>query len=221
MFIDGVEQHIRKAVPGAGVRVVVTSCAHCCLSDGFVLMASTAEQLKQQSHALQQFCDEQDMQVNVQKTKVLVTGEGQEGRFSESWFYAGQQMQQVAVFKYFGIEVHAVGGLKGSHTAVTAAANKAMWAMLRQVKDVEILSVLTRVWLFNSLVMPVLQYGCEIWSTEFIRQPGSPLDNPAQRVQSTFLRQIIGDRLPKSISLKMLMAELSLLYLGCLLSDGK
>lgn len=48
-------------------------------ADDIVLMASTAELLTQQLSALEQFCEENGMQVNVQKTKVLVTGDSPEG----------------------------------------------------------------------------------------------------------------------------------------------
>ena len=189
------------------MRVGGKLCPLLFYADDIVLMASTAEQLTQQLSALEQFCEENGMQVNVQKTKVLVTGEGQQSRFSESWLYAGQQLEQVVVFKYLGIEVHAVGGLKGSHIAVTAAATKAMWCMMRQVREMEVISVLTRMRLFKSLVMPVMQYGCEIWCTEFLKVPGRPLDNPVQRLQTTLLRQVGGVSIRNSVPVKLLMAE--------------
>ncbi len=88
LFIDGGEQHIRSEVPGSGVRIGDMRHGKLCpmlfYADDIVLLATSAEQLKLQLQALEEFCGVHGMQVNVQKTKVLVTGEGDPRRFAAS-----------------------------------------------------------------------------------------------------------------------------------------
>jgi hypothetical protein len=61
--------------------------------------------------------------------------------------------------------------------------------------------------LFSSLVMPVMQYGCKVWSTTYLLHASKPLDNPLQSVQTQFLRQVGGQWLRRSTNTKLLMAE--------------
>ena len=124
LFLDGVEQHIRSVVPGAGVRIGGGRCPLLFYADDIVLLATTSQQLQAQLVALHQFCDVQGMQVNVPKTKLLVTGEKRPYR--DVYSYAGEPLEQVAMFKYLGVEVHAIGGMKGSHDAIATAATKAL-----------------------------------------------------------------------------------------------
>lgn len=79
--------------------------------------------------------------------------------------------------------------------------------MMRQVKDRDISHIGLRVQLFGSVVMPVLQYGCEVWAPTFLRDPSRPLANPLQPVQTQFLRQVAGEWVRKSVSTKLLLAE--------------
>ena len=116
-------------------------------------------------------------------------------------------VEAVLGFKYLGIHLHASAGFMGAHEVIKGTAVKAMWGMVRQLRDREIESVGIRVHMFNTLVMPIMLYGCEIWATRFLK-PQKPLDNPLQSVQTMFARQVGGEWLRKQVSPKLLLPEL-------------
>jgi hypothetical protein len=73
--------------------------------------------------------------------------------------------------------------------------------------DREVSSIKLKVQLFDSIVMPVLQYGCEIWGTQSLQNPTKPTANNVQQVQNLFLRQVTGNWVRRSVSTQLLCAE--------------
>lgn len=145
------------------------------------------------------------MQVNVQKTKVLVLNGGRRPNCAVS--ADGSPLECVDSFRYLGLEVHRCKGFAAAPAAVQTAATQAACGMMARVRDRDIVHTGLRVRLFGSLVLPVMQYGCEVWATPFVRDPLKPLDNPIQPVQTQFLRQVAGGWLRKSVNTKLLLAE--------------
>ena len=85
-----------------------------------------------------------------------------------------------------------------------------MCGLMRQAQDRDTQQIGLRVLLFKTMVLPVMSYGCEIWSLPYLKK-GDPLGNPLQQVQSLFLRQVGGSWLRKTVSRKLLHIEF-----GCL-----
>ena len=127
-----------------------------------------------------------------------------------SWQYAGEAIEVVSTFKYLGIAVESDRGFKGAVDVMRCAATKAMWSVVRQTQERDIQQIALRVLLFKSMVIPVMSYGCEIWSLPFLTS-NLPLGNPLQKVQNMFLRQVSGTWLRKSVSQRLLHEEL-----GCM-----
>ena len=103
--------------------------------------------------------------------------------------------------------MHRCKGFGTAPAAVALAAMQAACGLMGRVRDREVNQIWLRVSLFSSLVMPVMQYGCEVWSTAYLLNASKPLDNPLQSVQTQFLRQIGGQWLRRSTNTKLLMAE--------------
>lgn len=207
LFIDRIETFLREHASGTGVDVGMAGlvCQMLLYADDIVLVAKSAADLQKQIDALSQFCAEQKLTVNVTKTKVMVVGAAH--NTSEVWRYRGEGIEQVQQFRYLGVVIDAVKGVHCAHEVVHATATKAMWSMMQQVRERHINNTKVRVRLFNALVMPVLEYACEIWGTQFVRDPYNPINNPLQPVQSLFLRHVTGTWIRKCVSHKIVMAE--------------
>ena len=205
LFVDEIEQHLCQHIPHSGVELNGRLCRMLLYADDIVLFATRASHLQQQLDALHGFCEAKGMTVNVQKTKVLVFNGGK--RQATSFTYAGDALECVDSFRYLGVEVHRSKGFGVAPGVVGSAAMKAVCGMMRQVVDRDIRNIGLRVQLFNSIVMPVLQYGCEVWSTPFLRDPSNPVSSHIQRVQSQFLRQVAGGWVRKSTPVRLLCAE--------------
>jgi hypothetical protein len=117
------------------------------------------------------------------------------------------ELQTVATFKYLGIEICSQRGMQASPDIIRSAGLKAMWGLASQLQDREVSKISLKVQLFDSIVMPVLQYGCEVWSTQMLHNPAKPAANSVQQVQNLFLRQVTGNWVRKSVSTQLLCAE--------------
>ena len=199
---------IMQRVPNTGVNVGASRCQVLLYPDDLVLFAETAADLQSQLDALKEFCDLKHMTVNVQKTQILSSRS--RDTVGCSWYFAGQAIEVVSNFKYLGIVLETDRGFKGAVDVMKCAATKAMWSVVRQAQERDIQQIGLKVALFKALVLPVMSYGCEIWSLPFLTSK-LPFANPLQKVQSMFLRQVGGSWLRKSISQKLLHVEL-----GCM-----
>ena len=208
LFIDELEDFVRQRLPNSGAQVGPSKCQLLLYADDVVLFAETAVELQSQLDALKEFCDLKHMTVNVQKTQILSCRS--RDAVGCSWQYAGEAIEVVSTFKYLGITVESDRGFKGAVDVMRCAATKAMWSVVRQTQERDIQQIALRVLLFKSMVIPVMSYGCEIWSLPFLTS-NLPLGNPLQKVQNMFLRQVSGTWLRKSVSQRLLHEEL-----GCM-----
>ena len=197
LFIDELEDFVRQRLPNSGAQVGPSKCQLLLYADDVVLFAETAVELQSQLDALKEFCDLKHMTVNVQKTQILSCRS--RDAVGCSWQYAGEAIEVVSTFKYLGITVESDRGFKGAVDVMRCAATKAMWSVVRQTQERDIQQIALRVLLFKSMVIPVMSYGCEIWSLPFLTS-NLPLSNPLQKVQNMFLRQVSGTWLRKSVS---------------------
>jgi len=94
---------------------------------------------------------------------------------------------------------------------MAAAAERAMWALLRRIKDLGIWARETKIRLLDLLVVSVGSYASQIWGVSFFdfSSVDSVLDNPLQRVVLHFLRIITGT--PDQVSRWALLEDVGLL----------
>ena len=113
--------------------------------------------------ALQAFCHRRRLTVNVEKTKAMV--------FSRRatpilLTYQDQHIEQVTEFRYLGLDFHQTKGSTFCTTHLHATARKALYALKRRCIELHITDMRLQCSLFDTLVKPVLSYGCEVWAME-------------------------------------------------------
>ncbi len=74
LFIDRVEKWLLQRLPDCGVKVGDSLVRLLLYADDLALMADKAVQLQQLLNALHQFCVEYQLEVNVDKTEIVVFG---------------------------------------------------------------------------------------------------------------------------------------------------
>ena len=84
--------------------------------------------------------------------------------------------------------------------SLVAAARKAMFAMRRRCAEVGIRSPALQCKLFDTLVLPILSYGVEVWDVK------SSLGKAAEALHRSFLKSLLG--ILKSTSDQVVLAEL-------------
>jgi len=136
-------------------------------------MSETPQGLHKQIDALSEFYVERQLVINVSKTKVVVFKKCCSA--APKFTYRGTTIERVQSFKYLGLELHSTRSMAIAIDKLTAARKKALFALRRKCNDLSITDPEVMCQLFNSLVRPVLNYACDVW-TSCIGAKGYPLE---------------------------------------------
>ena len=102
--------------------------------------------------------------------------------------YAGSEIEQVENFKYLGMIMTYTRTLTPSIEYLCKAATTAMFGLQRRCQQLHLHDPIITCKLFDTLVKPILCYGCEVWS---IVANKSDLDK-LERIQIGFLKRLFG-----------------------------
>ena len=211
LFIDELEQWLKDhAGMGAGARLGAIMVHLLLYADDLALLSHTKEGLQRQLDALSSFCGAKRMAVNLTKTEIVVfRPQGTPMQPDWQWTYQGSPVQISAEFKYLGIIFHETKGVRVAVETLTAAARRAMWAMLGKLRVARITDISMKLRLFKALVSPILEYCSAVWAPDLLRecpQVQRVYANDMQQVQNTFLRQL--GRLRPTVPVAVLHREL-------------
>lgn len=158
-------------------------------ADDIALFSYTTKGLQHQLDILQAICSERGLKVNVQKTKTMVF-EHQKSQIPP-FTYAGNEIEQVENFKYLGMIMTYTRTLTPAIEYLCKAATRAMFGLQRRCQQLHLHDPIIKCKLFDTLVKPILCYGCEVWS---IVANKSDLDK-LERIQIGFLKRLLGVQL--------------------------
>lgn len=211
LYIDAFELYLRQRLPNAGVKMGTKLVQMLLYADDMVLLARTPQQLQQQLGMLHTWAElHAGMEVNVGKTEVVVFRKASQPRDPTwQWQYGGSSLQVSEEFRYLGIIFHETKGVSAAIDSLATAARRAMWAMISRFRVARITDISMKLSMFSALVLPILEYCGEVWGPALLSTTKALKDlwdNPLQRVQTLFLRQM--GSLRKSVATTPLHREL-------------
>ena len=130
-------------------------------ADDIVLFTTDATSLQSQIYKIAQYSFNWGLKINVEKTKVCVF-EKRKQNHNVQFVIDGEEVEIVDNFTYLGIRFTYTGNLSQSVKALSEQALKAYHSLL-YVFDRVNLDVKTKLSLFDSMVVPILLYGSEVW----------------------------------------------------------
>jgi hypothetical protein len=151
-------------------------------ADDIVLFSRTPDGLQYMLDKLYQYSCKWGMKVNINKTKVCVF----QRRCQTTdyvWKYSGEILEVVSQFCYLGINLAANGSTTTTIKSLSdqaLAAYNSLLALFRRVS----LDVKTKLTLFDSLVVPILLYGSEVW--------GVSATSEVDKLHIKFCKRILG-----------------------------
>ncbi len=163
LYIDGFEDWL-GAIQCTAPTLAGQAIALLLYADDLALFSETAAGLQRQIDVLAEFCAARQLSVNVKKTKIVVF----ETRTTacQDFIYHGEVIERVVSFRYLGVELHSTRGLSFAIEKILVAGRKSMFALQRRCAELKITDPRLRCQLFDTLVAPVINYGCEIWAGE-------------------------------------------------------
>lgn len=177
LYIDEISDYLDR-LGGPGASLAGTLIPILLYADDIVLIADSPEDLQRHLDALQSFCRDRDLTVNLGKTKVMVfnTTQAWVTRAEHQFTLRGEVVECVRSYVYLGVT------FKGPQFSMREAADArltrgfaALGALERQCAHIQFQEPRTKLWLFDTLVTPTLLYGAPIWGPSLYHTRRDPL----------------------------------------------
>lgn len=127
-------------------------------ADDTLLLAETLPDLQNLLNKLSTYCEKWNITVNTDKTKVLVFKRSSRPEDFDI-FYGNVRLDVVRNFIYLGVNVTSNGNFSHAQKHLSEQASKALYS-LGLIFDTNELCVNDKLKLFDSLILPILNYGC-------------------------------------------------------------
>ena len=133
-------------------------------ADDTIILAESKDDLQTALDTLSDFCNDWDLSVNSSKTKIMIFSRGKL-RNLPTFTFNNNTVDVVFEYKYLGIIFNYNGNFNKAKKNLCDQATKAMYALITKARKLN-LPVDIQLHLFDTLVVPILLYGCEIWGHE-------------------------------------------------------
>ena len=131
-------------------------------ADDTIILADSESNMQVALKALQQYCDTWKLEINCSKTKISIFSRGKTKTNKYNFLYKGNKIEIVDSYKYLGIEFRSTGSFKFTIDSLKQQASRAMYALISKIRRHN-LPIDIQLELFDSTVLPIMLYGCEIW----------------------------------------------------------
>lgn len=108
LFVDGLEQHLMDTVGHDAPSLSGVLIPLLLYADDLIIMSTTAAGLQSRLDALQQFCHQRQLSVNLAETKVVAFGSK---AACQAFIFNSNEVERMETYKYLGFEFHATKNL--------------------------------------------------------------------------------------------------------------
>ena len=165
-------------------------------ADDIVIVSESKEGLQKRLDILQQYCTKWCLNVNLNKTKVLVFNKT--GRLIKCpIYYEGKELESVDSYKYLGIQFAASGKFTKCKLDLYKKANKAAFK-LQQCLSSTNPSISTLLHLYDHTIKPIIFYDSEIWGMF------SPDSASCKKINDYFLEKTFSNDLAEKSHVKFM-----------------
>ena len=209
LFIDRFEKFINDQLPDIGVKLSNMLIRVLFYADDLVILAESPADLQLMLDCLSQFCKLNSMTVNIKKSEAVIFNRS-EYSGEANLNFDGLPLAIKPMFIYLGMMYEEEGGMQRAGARSIAKGRGALYALSRRCNEADIHNVYIKCHLFDSLVKPILYYGCEVWAPYLFSKGRAVTSNIFSRdlenIHKGFLRQSTGVR--KSTPDIVLLTEL-------------
>ena len=131
-------------------------------ADDTVLFSESREGLQYMLNQLERYSNEWNIEVNVDKTKIVVFRSA--GRLSrnDTWHYDNQVIEVVNFFNYLGLTLSYNGKFGKTQNIIAMQGRKCVFGITKVCNE-NYLNTESKLSVFDTYVSSVLNYGSEIW----------------------------------------------------------
>ncbi len=156
-------------------------------ADDIVIFSESAAGLQSGLDILFTYCERWKLKVNTTKTKIMIFRKGGRIPANLHFHYNNLELEIVSTFSYLGIVFSPGGSFSKAQTTLSGQAQKAIFKLNKYLYKFTNLSPKHILDLFDKLVVPILNYGGEVW--------GFSQANQIERVHLKFCKRLLGVKL--------------------------
>ena len=151
-------------------------------ADDTTVLSDSPDALQQGLNAMSKYCCDWKLKVNVSKTKIVIFSRGKV-RKRPLFTYNGIPIEIVDEFIFLGTLFNFNGKFNKARKHACNQATKAMFAVISKARKLN-LPIDIQLHLFDSVIQPILLYGCEVWGIEDCKD--------IERLHLKFCKTILG-----------------------------
>ena len=180
LFLSDIKEDIKEE---DAIFLVDTFIPYLLYADDMIIAAESTKNLQSKLDQLQLYCKKWRLSVNTKKTKIWVLGTDENFNF----IYDGTSLEHVSEYKYLGCIFSNKKKMFHDHIDhLHTQAMKAIFQIKRLNKNFGKLSVKMALMLYDSLVLPILEYGSEIWADS------KEVTDKLELLHLRYLKQLLG-----------------------------
>ena len=154
-------------------------------ADDIVLLSESEEGLQTSLNILHDFCSSWKLQVNTDKSKVMVFNSNGK-TFMNHFIYDNVYLETITHYCYLGIVMKYNGNFNLAIQTLMEKARKAYFKIKKTIGLNNPCRLLEK--LFDSLVTPILLYGSEVWGVNTTFKDSDPFE----KLHIKFIKEILG-----------------------------
>ena len=185
LFLEDLELYLQQD-PDSGLHLNDIVLILTLFADDMTLLGNSLQDLQNSLNLLYTYCCDWGLEVNCEKTNVVVFRKRGKLLPDEHWTYNGIEIDVVDSFNYLGTVFNYTGTFASNNEHLVGKALKALNVLLFNCKGLP-LSPKTLCQLFDSFVGSVLSYSSEIW--------GCTKSKELERIHLKFCKRILKVRL--------------------------
>ena len=165
-FVNDLSEQLNN-MSGISVPVLdATEVSHLLWADDLVLLALDKHSLQKMLDALREYCTQWGLSVNISKTAIMVFNKsGRVLNDSTGFTYGEVKIPPVREYCYLGITFTLNGSLISAQQKLKQKGLRSYFS-LKSMIDIRPLKRSLVFKLFDSLILPIVSYGCQVWFTE-------------------------------------------------------
>ena len=139
-------------------------------ADDVSSFADSVVRLQRQTDLIEKFCKSVGMSLNLSKTKIIFFRNGGIVKDVERWFYNGNEIEVVSLYKYLGAYFTPKLIWTSTKELLAQQAKKAAYSIFGFQKQFGHFIPADAFKLFDTLVKPIVCYGAEIWGCRYSKE---------------------------------------------------
>ncbi len=169
LYLNDLNSHIKAASQGVVVNDIRI---HTLLyADDLVLVAKDQDDLQTQLNTLDSFSKAVKMEVNIDKTKVMVVRKNKQQSRAKNgnkrlWKVGNKDIKECDSYKYLGVTLKSNGSFSEHIDIVKEKAQKAFYSLISKSKEWGGFQPRLFLYLWDHTILPILNYASEVWGVD-------------------------------------------------------